>query len=157
MSGLLIACVFAPAMSSLSSSVNALASSTAYHYWAPPVGASGDEGRILKAGKIFTLGRWGVLLAVGAIMFVPLSRHNSAVEVALGVAAVVYGGLLGAFALGVLTRGTRQTAVIAGIGPGTASVVAIQDVVARLWYVPIEATITIVAGLATQRVLRPKQ
>ena len=82
-------------------------------------------------------------------MFIPLSRHTSAVEVALGVAAVVYGGLLGAFALGVLTRGTRQAAVIAGIGLGTASVVAMQGVVAWLWYVPIGATLTIVAGLAT--------
>ena len=151
--GLLIACVFAAAMSSLSSSVNALASSTAYDYWAPLVGASSDEERILKAGKVFTLG-WGALLAAGAIMFIPLSRQTSAVEVALGVAAIVYGGLLGAFALGVLARRTGQLGAIAGIGIGIAAVVALQDQVAWLWYVPIGATITLLAGLASDRIFR---
>ena len=151
--GLLIACVFAAAMSSLSSSVNALASSTAYDYWAPLVGASSDEERILKAGKVFTLG-WGALLAAGAIMFIPLSRQTSAVEVALGVAAIVYGGLLGAFALGVLARRTGQLGAIAGIGIGIAAVVALQDQVAWLWYVPIGATITLLAGLVSDRIFR---
>ncbi|MYG03006.1 MAG: hypothetical protein F4173_12260, partial [Acidobacteriia bacterium] len=151
--GLLIACVFAAAMSSLSSSVNALASSTAYDYWAPLVGASDDEQRILKAGKVFTLG-WGALLAVGAVMFIPLSRHTSAVEVALGVAAVVYGVLLGAFALGVLKRSTSQPGVIAGMGLGIAAIVAMQGLVAWPWYVPVGATITLAVGLASQRVVR---
>ena len=151
--GLLIACVFAAAMSSLSSSVNALASSTAYDYWAPLVGASDDEQRILKAGKVFTLG-WGALLALGAILFIPLSRHTSAVEVALGVAAVVYGGLLGAFALGMLKRGTSQPGVIAGIGLGIASILALQEQVAWPWYVPVGATITLAVGLASRLVFR---
>ena len=151
--GLLIACVFAAAMSSLSSSVNALASSTAYDYWAPLVGASDDEERILKAGKVFTLA-WGALLALGATMFIPLSRLTSAVEVALGVAAVVYGGLLGAFALGVFVRGTSQLGVIAGIGLGIAANIAIQGLVAWLWYVPIGAAITIIVGLSSQCALQ---
>lgn len=154
--GLLIACVFAAAMSSLSSSVNALASSTAYDYWAPLVGAGSDEERILKAGKVFTLG-WGALLAIGAIMFIPLSRHTSAVEVALGVAAVVYGGLLGAFALGILKRGTSQPGVIAGIGLGIASILALQGQVAWPWYVPVGAMITLAAGLASQRIFVSNQ
>lgn len=153
--GLLIACVFAAAMSSLSSSINALASSTAYDYWAPLVGASDDEERILKAGRVFTLG-WGALLAGGAIVFIPLSRQTSAVEVALGVAAVVYGGLLGAFALGVLAKGTSQIAAIAGIGSGIAAVVAMQSLVAWLWYVPIGAAITLVVGLACGRLFRAR-
>ena len=155
LTGLLIACVFAAAMSSLSSSVNALASSTAYDYWAPLVGAEGKEDRILRAGKLFTLG-WGALLACGAIMFIPLSRQTSAVEVALGVAAVVYGGLLGAFALGVLAKGTSQLGAIAGIGSGIAAVIAIQSLVAWLWYVPIGATITLVVGLVVDRIIRAR-
>ena len=155
LTGLLIACVFAAAMSSLSSSVNALASATAYDYWAPLVGAEGKEDRILRAGKLFTLG-WGALLAGGAIMFIPLSRQTSAVEVALGVAAVVYGGLLGAFGLGVLAKGTSQLGAIAGIGSGIAAVIAMQSLVAWLWYVPIGATITLVVGLVVDRIVRAR-
>ena len=84
LTGLLIAGVFAAAMSSLSSSINSLASATAYDYWAPMVGARDDEARILRAGKVFTL-VWAALLIGGAILFIPLSRGTSAVEVALGI------------------------------------------------------------------------
>ena len=42
-SGLLVAGVFAAAMSSLSSSINSLASATAYDFWAPLAGAEDDE------------------------------------------------------------------------------------------------------------------
>ncbi|MCY4186923.1 MAG: sodium:solute symporter [Bryobacterales bacterium] len=153
--GLLIAGVFAAAMSSLSSSVSALASSTAYDYWAPLAGAAGDEQRILKAGKAFTLA-WGALLAGGATVFIPLSEQTSAVEVALGVAAIIYGGLLGAFALGVLAERTSQAGAVAGIATGIAAVVMVQDSVAWLWYVPIGAAITVAVGLASRGFLQAK-
>ncbi len=145
LSGLLIACVLAAAMSSLSSSINSLASATAFDYWAPVSGSTGDERSILRAGKIFTL-VWAGLLVAGAIAFIPLSRETSAVETALGVAAVVYGGLLGAFALGVLTRTAGQFPAILGIALGVATVVAVRDEVAWLWYVPIGTAVTLASG-----------
>lgn len=144
--GILIACVFAAAMSSLSSSINSLASATAYDFWAPAAGAVGDERRILRAGKAFTLA-WAGLLVAGAIAFIPLSRETSAVEMALGVAAVVYGGLLGAFALGVLTRTAGQWPAVIGIALGVGSVLAIRGEVAWPWYVPVGATVTLVSGV----------
>jgi solute:Na+ symporter, SSS family len=153
--GLLIAGVFAAAMSSLSSSINSLASVTAYDYWAPMVGARDDEARILKAGKVFTL-VWAVLLIAGAVLFIPLSRGTSAVEMALGIAALVYGGLLGAFALGVLTKRPGQTAVIVGMVTGIGTVVLTRDGVAAVpflrdgfawpWYVLVGSTVTLVVG-----------
>ena len=145
LTGLLIAGVFAAAMSSLSSSINSLASATAYDYWAPLAGAQKDDARILRAGKLFTLA-WAALLVVGATLFIPLSRGTSAVEIALGVAAVVYGGLLGAFALGVLTQRPGQRAAILGIVLGVLAVIALRNEVAWLWYVPIGATVTFGAG-----------
>ncbi len=144
--GLLIACVFAAAMSSLSSSINSLASATAYDYWAPIAGAVNDERRILRAGKGFTLA-WAALLVAGATAFIPLSRETSAVEMALGVAAVVYGGLLGAFVLAALTRRPGQWAAILAIVAGIASVIAVREEVAWLWYVPIGAVMTVFSGI----------
>ena len=47
---------------------------------------------------------WAILLTLGAVLFIPLSAGTTAVEVALGIASLVYGGLLGAFALGVFTK-----------------------------------------------------
>jgi len=144
-SGLLIAGVFAAAMSSLSSSINSLASATAYDYWAPMAGARDDDARILRAGKIFTL-VWAALLILGAILFIPLSRGTSAVEVALGIAALVYGGLLGAFALGIFTSRPRQSAAIVGLAVGITAVYFMRDLVAWPWYVLIGSVVTFVVG-----------
>ena len=143
--GLLIAGVFAAAMSSLSSSINSLASASAYDYWAPFVGARDDEARILRAGKVFTL-IWAALLIGGAITFIPLSQGTSAVEVALGVAALVYGGLLGVFALGVLTKRHGQRAAIFGIVVGIGTVTLMKGMMAWPWYVPVGASVTLAAG-----------
>jgi Na+/proline symporter len=145
--GLLIAGVFAAAMSSLSSSINSLASATAYDYWAPIVGARDDEARILRAGKAFTL-VWAALLITGAILFIPLSRGTAAVEVALGIASLVYGGLLGAFMLGIFTKRPGQGAAICGIATGIGVVTLLRDQMAWPWYVLVGATITFVVGSA---------
>lgn len=152
--GLLIAGVFAAAMSSLSSSINSLASASAYDFWAPAAGKSEDEAAVLKAGKVFTL-IWAGLLVLGAILFIPLSVGTAAVEVALAVASMVYGGLLGAFALGVLTTRVNQRGAIIGMTLGIASVVAIwifaRDAVAWPWFVLIGATVTMAVGSNFQK------
>ena len=147
--GLLIAGVFAAAMSSLSSSINSLASATSYDFWAPAVGAEGDDARILRAGKAFTLA-WSTLLIVGAVLFIPLSRGTPAVEVALGIASVVYGGLLGAFALGVLSDRADERSVILGMIAGIGTVTLIWQfrpgAVAWPWFVLIGTMITFAVG-----------
>lgn len=145
LTGLLIAGVFAAAMSSLSSSINSLASATAYDYWAPMVGARDDDARILKAGKVFTL-IWATLLILGAILFIPLSQRTSAVEVALGVASLVYGGLLGAFALGVLTKRPGQLAAMIGVASGIGTVTVFRDLMAWPWYVLVGSVVTLAVG-----------
>ena len=149
--GLLIAGVFAAAMSSLSSSINSLASAAAYDYWAPMVGARDDDARLLRAGRAFSL-LWAVLLIVGATLFIPLSRETAAVEVALGIASLVYGGLLGAFALGVLTRRPGQAAAIIGVASGIGVVTLLRDQMAWPWYAVVGSTITLIVGSAIGRV-----
>ena len=152
--GLLIAGIFAAAMSSLSSSINSLASASAYDFWAPLTGSTEEEGKILRAGKRFTL-LWAALLIGGAILFIPLSRGTTAVEVALGIASVVYGGLLGAFALGVLVDRADQRSVILGmvVGIGTVMVIwlaqvfdFLPDKVAWPWFALIGTAVTFLVG-----------
>ena len=152
--GLLIAGIFAAAMSSLSSSINSLASAAAYDFWAPLKGAAGDEKRILKAGKAFTL-VWAGMLVGGAVLFIPLSRGTTAVEVALGIASVVYGGLLGAFGLGILVDRADERSVIlgmvAGIGTVTAIWLTIPEKVAWPWFALIGTGVTFLVGWALGR------
>ena len=146
--GLLLAGVFAAAMSSLSSSINSLASASAYDFWAPLTGEHDDK-LVLRAGRRFTL-LWAGLLIGGAILFIPMSAGNTAIEVALAVASLVYGGLLGAFGLA-LNRGRADTrSVILGIASGVATVTGIwlfaRSAIAWPWFVPIGATVTFTVG-----------
>ncbi len=152
--GLLIAGIFAAAMSSLSSSINSLASASAFDFWAPLKGLVGDDARVLRAGKGFTL-LWAALLVGGAWVFIPLSTRTSAVEVALGIASVVYGGLLGAFGLGILADRADQRSTIIGMAAGIGIVMAIwltvPQRVAWPWFVFIGTLVTYFVGWALGR------
>jgi SSS family transporter len=145
--GLLIAGVLAAA--TLSSSINSLASAAAYDFWAPAVGAVGDEKRILRAGRVFSV-LWAVLLTAGAILFIPLSRTTAAVEVALAIASLVYGGLLGAFFLGVLSARADARSVIVGMATGIGVVtliwVFLRAQVAWPWFALIGTVVTFAVG-----------
>ena len=162
--GLLIAAVFAAAMSTLSSSINALSSATAYDFRARPGAGDkkgdetgdeiGDERRILRAGRIAAV-VWTVLLVAAAIGFIPLSEDSAAVEVSLGIASLVYGGLLGGFALARFSRRATGRSARLGIAVGIASVTAVwlfaRAAVAWPWFVLIGAAITVAVGLAAAR------
>jgi SSS family transporter len=147
--GLLVAGVLAAAMSSLSSSINSLASASAYDFWAPLADARDDEVRVLRAGRAFTL-VWAILLVGGAILFLPLSEGSAAVEVALAIASLVYGGLLGAFALGVFSSRADAASVRAGIAVGIGGVTALwlfaRAAVAWPWYVLLGTLATALVG-----------
>lgn len=145
LTGLLIAAIFAAAMSTLASSINSLASASAYDFWAPLAKAEGDEPRTLRAGRFFSL-VWSALLIGGAIAFIPLSRGTAAVEVALGVTSLVYGGLVGAFALGGLTKKPGQGAAILGMAAGILAVVIFQKQMAWPWYSLVGTVVTFAVG-----------
>lgn len=152
--GLLIAGVFAAAMSSLSSSINSLASATVYDFWAPAVGATDDDARILRVGRLFTI-LWSALLIGAAVLFIPLGRGASAVEVALAVASMVYGGLLGTFLLGIRSQRADRTSVVAGMVVGIGVVTGIwifaSAHVAWPWFVPIGCALTVLVGVGLGR------
>jgi Na+/proline symporter len=154
LTGLLIAGVFAAAMSSLSSSINSLASVTAYDFWAPATGRQTDEQGIFRMGKLFTLA-WAALLIVGAILFIPLSQGNTAVEVALGIQSLVYGGLLGGFALGLLVPRADERSVMIGMASGIGTVTLIwltaSSEIAWPWFVLIGSLVTVAVGTVLGR------
>ncbi len=156
--GLLIAGVFAAAMSTLSSSINSLASATAYDFWAPARNRVDDDRAILRAGRWFTIA-WTLLLILAAILFIPLSRQSAAVEVSLGIASLVYGGLLGAFALARFVPRARapdtMAAMVTGIGSMILLWVFARQLIAWPWYVAIGTGLTLGLG-ALLAARRPK-
>ena len=154
--GLLLAGVFAAAMSSLSSSLNSLSSVITCDFWAPLTGGRVEDRAALSVGRTATL-VWAIVLIGGAILFIPLSRRTTAVELALAVASLVYGGMLGAFFLAALDRRATQGATLVGLiaGVGVATAVWMSSAgIAWPYLVPIGSAVTVGVGSSLSRVGR---
>ncbi|CAM3647152.1 sodium:solute symporter [Isoptericola cucumis] len=103
-SGLLLAGILAAAMSTLSSSLSALSSSTVTDVYGRLKKTPMTDEQGLRAGRWATIG-WGLAFIAPATVF--QSDEGNIVILALGVAGITYGGLLGAFVFGILNKRAR--------------------------------------------------
>ncbi|HET7273854.1 MAG TPA: sodium:solute symporter [Longimicrobiaceae bacterium] len=143
--GLVIAAIFAAAMSSLSSSLNSLASASTYDLYAP-LRSGVTEESLFRMGRVFTL-VWGAILVGGALLFT--SKETPVVELGLAIASFTYGGLLGAFVLGILNKRAIQRDAIWAIGVGIAVMTFIVFSglgIAWPWHVVIGTFVTFATG-----------
>jgi SSS family solute:Na+ symporter len=111
-SGLVIAAIFAAAMSNLSGSLNSLASTTILDFYKPLIRPDASDESLLKLSRWLTA-IWGVVLIVIAVL--AAQNVQSVLITGLTIASLVYGPMLGAFLLGVLTKRANQAGVIAGM------------------------------------------
>ena len=97
--GLVVAGILAAAMSTISSSINALASSMTHDIYAGFTGRR-DPAHLFRVGRAFSA-IWGIALIAGALLFqVYASGSDTPVVVlALSIASVTYGALLGTYLL----------------------------------------------------------
>ncbi|MFZ5515377.1 MAG: sodium:solute symporter [Candidatus Zhuqueibacterota bacterium] len=109
LSGLIIAGIFAAAMSSLSGSLNSLASSTIMDIYKVHFGKNNSPRNDLLISKIATA-CWGLIFIGGAMLF--KDKNNPVVELGLEIASFTYGGLLGAFLMGMLFKQVRENTAI---------------------------------------------
>ncbi len=121
-SGLIIAAVLAAAMSTLSSSINSLASAATLDLYKPRWGRNNSPDQDLRVSRIISL-LWGMILAGSAFGFAALQlmtpgERPAVVELGLGIASYTYGGLLGAFALGILSRAPGKKDAVIGFLAG---------------------------------------
>ncbi len=116
LSAYLVAGIFSAAMCSESSALNSLASALSLDFVSPLMGKEAVEGkRGLALGKVLTL-FWTVVLAGLAVGFSLMPPGLPAVQVALSLASVTGGGLLGAFLLALYVRRARQADALVAIG-----------------------------------------
>jgi SSS family transporter len=146
LAGLLIAAILAAGMANLSAAFNSLASSSVVDFYKPFVRPNADDRHYLRVSRLMTLG-WGCVLMVIALAAQYLQR--SALELALTVASVPYGSMLGIFLLGVLTKRatSRGTLVGALLALGTLGFVMAFTHIAWTWYVAIGTIVTFGVGL----------
>ncbi|MCC5925127.1 MAG: sodium:solute symporter [Bacteroidetes bacterium] len=133
--GLIIAGLFAAAMSTLSSSLSALSSTTLFDIF-PRLSARPDAMRISRLLMVV----WTVVFYVFAVSFT--STDNPIVELGLGIAGFTYGGLLGAFFIGRFTN-FSTTSAFAGLFACISgmAIIIFNFGIAWPWYTSIGITI----------------
>jgi solute:Na+ symporter, SSS family len=152
LSGLIIAGLFAAAMSTLAGSISALTSATVYDYLIPYSKLFTEDNQI-TISRVFIV-VWSVLLAGSALLF--MQSPQAVVELALSIASFTYGGLLGTFFLGVLFTHTKQKHAIPAFFAGilTMVYVILFTPIAWTWYTLIGTSVTVAVGLLLSKIMK---
>lgn len=148
--GIIIAGLFAAAMSTLAGSMSSLASSTVYDLYIPFFGKGINEEKKLKISRVFTI-FWALMLIIAATFF--MNTSGAVVELALSIASFTYGGLLGTFLLGVLNKKAKEKDALSGFTAGilTMIVVISLKLVAWTWFTLIGVIATLIIGTFLSR------
>jgi SSS family solute:Na+ symporter len=141
-SGIIIAGLFAAAMSTLAGSMSSLSSSTIMDLLEPVLGIKKNELAISRIITVF----WALLLVLSALFF--MNTSTAVVELALSIASFTYGGLLGTFLLGLLVKRTNQTHALTGFTFGILVMIFVISfkLVAWTWFTVIGVAVTLVSG-----------
>ena len=148
--GIIIAGLFAAAMSTLAGSMSALSSSVMIDIYTPLIGPGIDEKKKLKISRLLTI-LLAILLILSAMIF--MGSSQAVVETALSIASFTYGGLLGTFLLGLLFKNVKQNEALIGFASGIAVMIFIIFFtnIGWTWYTLIGVTVTIFSGVTLSR------
>jgi Na+/proline symporter len=143
--GLVLAAIFAAAMSTLSSSLNSSSAAAVNDFYVPATDAARTPRHYLNVSRVLTavFGAIQMIVAVAAI-----SLSSRVVDEVLGIASFTNGIILGVFLLGTFTTRVGQRAAFAGILGGAALMLAVKlgTAVSWQWYVLIGSTATYAIG-----------
>ncbi len=163
LAGLVVAGILAAAMGTHSSAINSMASSATHDLYAGMTGRK-DPKHLLTVGRFFSAA-WGIILMFGALFFHYYSKNNDSpvVVLALSIASITYGGLLGIYILAAINRHVQGRDVIGAltvtvfvmlvvvfakpIAAATGSAwLATVGTLAWPWYVPLGTLLTMAVG-----------
>ncbi|MGI8493791.1 MAG: sodium:solute symporter [Pyrinomonadaceae bacterium] len=142
--GLIIAAIFAAAMSSISAELNALATASTIDFYKRHFKQDGTDKEFVLFGRIATF-VWGMFACVVAIYATNL---GSLIEVVNKFGSFFYGSLLGVFVLAIVVRRARSRGAFFGLLFGIASVwiASHYTKVEFLWFNVIGCLVTVIAG-----------
>src|SRR5213594_1121721 len=150
--GLMIAAIFAAAMSASGGELNALATATIIDFYRRHFVTNASETHYLRVSKLATIS-WGL---VACLVAINAANQGSLIEVVNRYGSFFYGSLLGVFILAILTRRATAQGAFWGLIAGMTVVltVAFTLPIAFLWHNLIGAGVVVVVGLAIS-VVRP--
>ena len=138
LAGLMMAGMFAAALSSLSSAINAMAATfvnDAYKRARPGL----DEGHYLVVARASMAG-WAALLAAFACVCIWWQRYNAEaggqtlIDFALSVMNFAYAGLAAVFCAAIFTKRGNESSALAALATGFAVVLMLQPWAIRAWW-----------------------
>ena len=143
--GLLIAAVFAAAMSSIAAELNALSASTVMDFYRRHLRTEASDQHYLFVSKL-TTAFWGVFATVFALYAANL---GSLIEVVNRVGSYFYGSLLGVFVLAIGFRRASANGAFWGLLAGMVVVglVEVNSNISYIWYNVVGSVAVVVVGL----------
>jgi Na+/proline symporter len=143
--GLIIAAIFAAAMSSIAAELNALGATTVIDVYKRHIRTDATDAHYLRVSKIATAA-WALVACSVAVYAASL---GSLIEVVNRFGSFFYGSLLGVFVLAIGTRRATGRGAFWGLIAGMAVVafVAANTDVSFLWYNVVGAVTVVVVGL----------
>jgi solute:Na+ symporter, SSS family len=147
--GLMIAAIFAAAMSSIAAELNSLATSTVIDIYRRILRPAESDAHYLAASKIAT-GAWGLFACFVATFAAGL---GSLIEVVNRFGSFFYGSLLGVFVLALAVRRANGTGAFVGLLAGMGAVAAVAfhpstRGMSFLWQNPIGVVVVVIVGTA---------
>ncbi len=152
--GLMIAAIFAAAMSASGGELNALATATIIDFYRRHFVTTASDSHYLLVSKLATF-FWGLVACVVAIY---AANQGSLIEVVNRYGSFFYGSLLGVFILGILTTRATASGAFWGLIAGMAVVLTVAfqlPWIAFLWHNPIGAAVVVAVGMAISYTQRP--
>lgn len=144
--GLMIAAIFAAAMSASAGELNALATATIIDFYKRHLAKDAGDAHYLAVSKLATIG-WGLFSCVVAVY---AANQGSLIEVVNRYGSFFYGSLLGVFMLAILTKRATSAGAFWGLIAGMVVVliVAFTTPIAFLWHNLIGAVVVVIVGLS---------
>ena len=144
--GLLLAGVLSAAMSTLSSSINSLASSTVTD-WMRGV-------KSVKQSQLISMA-WGVILILIALLFD--ENESAIVIVGLQIASFTYGGLLGLFLLSKMKQKFHSSSLIAGLVSSLGIVFYLKHIgIAWTWFIGLSVIMNMIISIIIEKIIYRK-
>jgi Na+/proline symporter len=145
LAGLVIAVIFAAAMSTLSGEFNSLATASMVEFYQRFVTTNASDAHYLIVSRLFTAG-WGIFACVVALQ---AGKLGSAIEVVNRFGSYFYGSILGVFGLAILTPRASARGAFYGLLTGMVTVFLVSRYtsLAFLWYNVVGAVTVFLVGL----------
>jgi solute:Na+ symporter, SSS family len=144
--GLLIAAIFAAAMSTISAELASLSTASVIDFYRRFVRRDASDAHFLRVSRIATA-FWGIFASAVAVWAAEL---GSLIEVVNRFGSFFYGSILGVFMLAILTRRATGTGASVGLAAGMSAVALVafgRPDIAFLWHNVIGAVVVFVVGL----------